>query len=166
MTTEGQESAPEGAWEEEVAPPSAITVDEMKLLGAKIEEHRLIVESKNAELTHEKTILEGMEAKFLGYLKNLNLPNFRSDNGSLFSKVIKRSWSLPKTDEARAQFFDWLKERGTFESAITVHSAKFNSIVTEVYEEFEKAGKSAEFKVPGVGPEATFESLRLLKKGK
>ena len=88
------------------------------------------------------------------------LDSFKTKAGTV-SKKTRWSCRVPKSPSERAEFFSWLKEKGWFESWITVHSATLNSEYKRLYEEAAEKGEL--FHIPGVGPPNMQTSVVLRK---
>lgn len=65
------------------------------------------------------------------------------------SVTQKPYFSFPKEPVDRNKFFDYLKERGIFESTISVHATKFNSLCKEIMDEQLLKGE-LDHGIPGV----------------
>jgi hypothetical protein len=154
----------DAAWYEsdEPKPMDQVTVAEFEALCKAVLDQREIVEEKKDAAKVEDAKLTKLEMQVLSFLKGTNRSNYKSKVGTMtLSK--KRSWALPKSDEDRKAFFEFLKTEGTFDGMITVNSNTFNSYLKEKYETAEASGESSTFQVPGVGEASVFESLRFTK---
>ncbi len=92
------------------------------------------------------------------YLQEMKWKNHRTSKGMLIL-AEKKSWPLPKLEQ-RTEFFEYLKKEGLFEDMVTVNSNTYNSFLKEQFALAEKEGRSAEFKIPGVGEPSIFHTLR------
>ena len=141
---------------------SQVTVEEFEQLCAALFDQRQVVEEKKEALSVEQAKKTALEAKVQAYLVAMDRKNYKSKLGTV-SIVREESWALPKTDADRAAFFTFLKDEGTFDSLISVHSKTFNSYVKEKYKLAQEEGRSVEFKIPGVGEPSVYESVRVTK---
>ena len=66
-----------------------------------------------------------------------------------FSKRLEEGYALPKDDESRAQFFGYMKERGVYDTMITVNAQTLNTFVKDEVAIKENDG-DFEFIPPGI----------------
>ncbi len=138
------------------------TVKELDDLVTAIFAQRKVVEEKEEALSEENKKLAAMELKAANWLEETGREKYQHPSGTVYF-LDKWSFSLPKTDEDKAAFFGWLREKGIFDKYATVHSVAYNSLIQAEWEIAKKNGGGMDFKVPGV-PEPTFRrTLRTLK---
>ncbi len=106
--------------------------------------------------------VEKLEAQILSYLKAMGRDSYKSKLGTI-SKIAKRSWALPKSDEDRRAFFNALRLDGVFDGMISVNSNTMNAFMKEKFELAEAEGRSAAFAYPGIGEPSVFDSIRVVK---
>lgn len=84
-------------------------------------------EDREAQVTAINKEIMALESKLVDMLKMLGRKDYRHPAGTV---SIKQRWSvgLPQTDEDKAAFFAWLRERNIFEKYATVNSASLNSL--------------------------------------
>lgn len=152
------------AWYESDTPKpmDQVTVAEFEALCQALAEQRVIVDEKKEAAKAEDAKLTKLELRVLSFLKDTNRSNYKSKVGTM-TLAKKRSWALPKSDEDRQAFFEFLKVEGSFDGMITVNSNTFNSYLKEKFEKAEAEGESSTFHIPGVGEASVFESLRFTK---
>lgn len=145
-------------------PGQGITVQELDQLVAELFEQRQKIEAMEEQVTTENKKLAFMKSKIVDYLKELGREDFKSASGSV---SVKAQWrvNLPKSEEDRAAFFAHLKDRGIFDSMITVNSNTLNSYFREEWEAAQESGDAMNFKMPGIGEPKLFEDL-YVRKGK
>ncbi len=153
--------ATDSAWyESETAKPvNEVTMPQFEQLCTDAFDQRAVIDKLEDGLKIEKAKLTKMEMQITTYLQEMKWKNHRTSKGLLIL-AEKKSWSLPKTDADKAQFFDFLRKQGIFDAMATVHSSTFNAFLKEQFELAEKEGRSADFKVPGVGEPSVFHTLR------
>lgn len=126
----------------------SVTVEEMKAQVSKINALR----GKEAELSQAKKVvtdeLELEEKKMIEMLEASDLTQFRGEEGLAFISY-KTSVKTPKTEEDRAAFFQYLKDKGLYDQMITVNSQTLNSFYKAEFAEAQEKGNS-DFKVPGI----------------
>ncbi len=106
------------------------------------------LQSKVKEIDKEKKKLneekEKLGEKILFMLDEFNLPNFRFDKGLISRRVVTGA-SITDKDA----LFDYLKQKGQFESLVSVHSRTLASWLKTEKEVAESQGEY-ELEVPGV----------------
>lgn len=138
-----------------------ITVEDLDALVAELFKQRAICDSMSAQWTEENKKLAAMQAKVTTYLKELGRKEYKTPEGGL-SIVQKWQVTLPKGEENRTKFFNYLKEQGVFDSLISVNS---NTLQSYYKTEFEnaKAQGNFEFELPGLGPATLHETITMRK---
>ena len=138
----------------------SVSVADLNELCKQIAEQRVVCEEFSAKATEQNKILASLEAKAAAYLTELNQDNFKSPFGTVY-KMQKWNFTLPKTPEAKAAFFSWLKEKGIADQYLTVHSASFNTLCRAEREAQAKQGLLPE--IPGVDAPTLYESTGFRK---
>ena len=115
-----------------------------------------------------KTILSGLNAdlndlqnKAMGHLKELGQKSFKSPYGTIGITNIW-SWKLPGSQEDFKAFKEWLHEKGIADQYLTVHSAKYNSLINEEKEIADKEGRI--LMIPGVPQPTLFETVKFTRR--
>lgn len=134
-----------------------VTVADLDALVKEIVSLRTKSLKLNAELTTLNKDLEAKKIKMAGYLRELGRKSYKTDAGN-FSLVEKWRVTLPKTAEDKLRLFDWLKERGLYETYATVNSNSLNSLYLEEWDIAKKEGRGMEFEIPGVSAPTRFET--------
>lgn len=139
-----------------------VTVADMNVLVERIFKKREEKELAEIEVTKINKELTELKAEAVAYLKELGQEGFKSPAGSI---SIRHLWrvGLPKTEEDRAKFFQYLKDQGVYEQYITVNSQSLNSYYMAEWEIARKEGRGMEFSIPGVGQPTLFEDLGIRK---
>lgn len=91
------------------------------------------------------------------FIKELGRTDYVGPAGKV---EIKESWrvNLPKTDQDKVVFFDYLRERGIFDKLATVNSNSLNALYRAEWEEAKGRGEGMTFAMPGI-PAPEFDSL-------
>ncbi len=162
MTTGSEEAYNEWGNDEAPAPLSKVTVEEFEALCAELYEQKEVIEQKKDELSVENRKKEALENKIKQHLDAMDRKNYKSKLGTV-GIVREITYSLPKTDEDRHAFFDFLKVKGVFENMISVNHKTYNSFIKEQRELAEEDGTILDFSIPGVGAPSIHETIRALK---
>lgn len=144
---------------------SEITVDAIEGMAKSLKELREEIDADKAILSEKNAALDELENKIVLTLKELGKTSYRSEYGTV-SRNEKWRVNLPATPEDRAEFFEYLKNKGLFENMITVNSNTLNSYYMKEWEQA-KGGDPEEalnFKVPGIGEPKLYEALSFRKK--
>lgn len=112
--------------------------------------------------TEEK---ESLQAKLTLMLKEIGEDSFKSEFGTI-SKITNLTVKLPKGED-REEFFNYLRERGSFESLVTIDYQTLNAYYREQREQAIENGDAIaalNFSLPGIGQANSFETIRFLRK--
>lgn len=104
---------------------STVTVEQLKLKCERAFDLRSEVDMKKAELSAIQKDLDEIENEIVAVLEELGLKSFKSSTGTVETRV-RQSVKVPQGD-GRVEFFNYLKERGLFDSLITVNSQTLNA---------------------------------------
>lgn len=104
---------------------SAVTVEQLKLKCERAFELRGEVDMKKTELSAIQKSLDELENEIVAVLEELGLKSFKSTSGTIETRV-RQSVKVPQGD-GRQEFFNYLKDRGLFDSLITVNSQTLNA---------------------------------------
>lgn len=107
----------------------------------------------------EKAEYEKRCGEFQAMLEACGLYGFDHPLGK-FTLVSRTSVKVPKTEEERAEFFEYLRSRGIFDSMITVNSQTLNAWY-RAEEEAQLASGVVDFQVPGLAPPVTFTQMQV-----
>ena len=97
---------------------------------------------KSTEAYNEYTKLQG---KVQGMLEELEMDSYKSKAGS-FSYRMEEPFKVPKGLDNRRKFFDYLKQRGVYETMVTVNSRTLNAFAKAEAE----ASSDLDFNIPGL----------------
>jgi len=128
--------------------PTTLTVEELK---EQIEKSfKLKKAYEDAKGLSDKAHYEYQNAslKAATMLENLGLDKFHSESGT-FSYKYEQSFKVPKDPESKQLLFDWLRERGLYDTAISVNSMTLNSLLKAEEGNAIEEG-DLDFKVPGI----------------
>lgn len=139
------------------------TVRELDELVEAIFAQKKKIEEMEAAVSVENSTLASMEQKAVSYLLELERDKYQHPKGTLF---IEEKWrfSLPKTDEAKAEFFSYLRERGLYDKYATVHATAYNSFCNAEWQIAQEEGRGFDFKLPGVPEPTLFRKLSTRKR--
>jgi hypothetical protein len=136
---------------------------EISALADKIAEIR----SKLDKLESETSLLNKekyeAEVELISSLEASGLDSFKGSQGN-YSVINRMSVKVPASPEEKAEFFNWLREKGLFEAYATVNSQSLNKLYRESIEEAAEQGV-ADFKIPGIG-EPNFSKTLSFRRGK
>jgi hypothetical protein len=142
-------------------PQGPVSVRELDDLCRQIKEKREFCANMKAELAIHHTDLAQLEGKAAGYLEELKRDSYKSPHGTL-TKVEKWRFNLPKSDEDKIAFRQWLRNRGIEDKYLTVPSEAYNSLCNEERVIALKQGEI--LSIPGVPIPSCFISTRFTKK--
>jgi len=108
------------------------------------EEHKRIKEEASKVWAKYETLY----MEIINHLIDLDRDSYKSPNVQ-FNFVEKQTAKVPKDDENRKLFFDYLKSRGAYERMIGVNSATLNSFYKQE-RELEAHKGNFDFKMPGI----------------
>lgn len=137
-----------------------VTVADLDKLAESIKAQRDKIEQMEAALTVENKALQQMMDSASAYLKELDRENYKAPGGTIY-QVKKWQFSLPKTDEGKTAFFQWMKERGIYDQYVSVNHNSFSSLCEQERAAAEKQGEF--FNVPGVEQPKLYETTRFRK---
>jgi len=126
---------------------------------SKIEE----LKDQESELNDE---LKKKQEKIILILENHKKDNYESAYGKVI--VVERSSvRIPSSPEEKEAFFNYLKERGLFESMVNINSQTLNAFYKKEEEIALTVHKNIDFKIPGISAPKYTKTLTMNKaKGK
>lgn len=138
----------------------AVTVkdlDELVKLIADKEQSIDFQENVTKKLNKELAVLN---SQAVNILKDLDREEYDSPYGKL---KIEEKWrvGLPETEVDKMKFFEWLNEKGIFETYATVNSNSLNSLY---FAEQKASDDPMTFKLPGIPAPKLFEKLNFRRK--
>lgn len=138
----------------------SITVEELEAHCKSIADLRNEIDADKAALSKKSEQLEEMELKAIAMLKDLNKTSYKSNHGQII-RTEKWRVNLPQSDEDRAAFFQYLKDKGLFDKMISVNANTLNSFWKQEFENVkENAPEEAlTFSIPGIGEPKLHETL-------
>jgi predicted ribosome quality control (RQC) complex YloA/Tae2 family protein len=140
----------------------SLTVVQFEKLCEELTRQRAAYDDKAEELKEEGKKLQEMENKILMCLKELELDSYKSKHGTV-SITHRTSFTVPKDPEAKAAFFEYLRDRGVYDSLVTVNSQTLNSFCKAELEAAIEEGRGLDFQIPGIGEHKVFESISFRK---
>jgi hypothetical protein len=121
-----------------------------------------VCDKKEFEFDEEKKKLNTLKEEVLRVLVHHEMDKYVVPYGTI--NITNRfTVSMPKLEEARNAFFDYLKTMGIFESIITVHSQTLNAFYKSKMEEAINEG-NVDFKIPGIAEPKLVQNLTIRAK--
>jgi len=136
-----------------------ITVSDLDNFCERIDMQNTICKKAAEVLKEEKALLESMKAEGMAHLEGLERENYKSDFCTIYMKN-NFSVKLPAEPHNREKFFNWMKDKGIFESKISVHS---RTLVT-MYNEFFELAQDPDFSIPGITDVKAYQTLNIRSK--
>lgn len=124
---------------------SDVTVNELENLVAKCFELREEYDKKKEEASEAWSKVEELQNRIVSILDSMEMDTYKAKAGT-FSYKLEESYKVPKDIEARERFFNYLKERGVYETIITVNSRTLNAFAKAECE----ASSELDFNIPGI----------------
>jgi len=125
------------------------TIVEFEQICEEIQKQREECDKVKQESKRVNEKLDELEKKALAMLETNEISSYAGKVGRI-SMQVRETVRVPQDPESREQFFAWLKDRGLFESTITVHSQTINSLYRREAEAAVEAGNLM-FSIPGLG---------------
>jgi len=122
---------------------------------AKLREDEANASRIKKEISEE---LEKVENIVMEMLVEAGLPNFTSPSGKVVL-AYRTSVRTPKLPEHKEMFYAYLRERGLFDSMISVNSQTLNSLYKSELEAAKERG-DADFSIPGLTEVSLTPQLR------
>ena len=142
--------------------PNQVTLETINSLGHQIKELREIKDEHKKVLEEVNSRLRELETKFIFCLQENGMEKYVVP-GYGTAYISKRlSYKVPKEQDAREAFFEHLKQKGVYESLITVHSQTLNSWAKKETEIMMEQGCDS-FEIPGLGEPTYSETLGVRK---
>ncbi len=146
----------------ENTPPELITIKEIEELCGICFSKREEIDQLEAQVKELNAELEGFKEKLLAFLTEFDKTSYDSAHGKITVKNIF-SVSVPKTPEARKEFYGYLKERNIYEDMTSVHSKTLNAFYKQELEIAMQDG-IVDFKIPGLEEPYYKQSLSFKRK--
>jgi hypothetical protein len=124
------------------------TLTDFQSLCKAIWAQRIKVDEMASALKIETCLLEMLKAKVLAYMEASEIEKQHVPGFGTLSVQSMFSVRVP-TGDRKAEFFEYLKECGTFEDLATVHSATLNSWYQQELEQAIAEGRD-DFRAPGI----------------
>lgn len=149
-------------WQEE-SEADPITLKAFEELCEGAFKQRQYCDSMEDELKSEKSKLNEMQLKIQAQLEELGKDNYKAKDGTVYIQS-RLAFKVPADPDSRTKFFDYLKEKGAFDSLITVNYQTLNSFCKQEIETALAGGKTGH-RIPGIEDPTVFRELRM-RKGK
>lgn len=147
--------------EMELENKNSLTVSEVENLCAAIAAQREVIADISSTRKEAEKKLDELELKMLAVLEQMGKTSYQSNVGTVYISP-RTAVKMPASPEDREAFFNYLREKGIFESMITVHSQTLNSYYKEAFEEAVQNGDDG-FHIPGLGEPVLSQSIGLRK---
>lgn len=140
----------------------SITLEELEKRHKEIFQKRADYEAAKAEASRIYTELKSMQEEFAEILEAHGRTKYQSENGT-FSFKYEQNWSLSANPEEKQAFFEYLKEKGLYDSMITVNSRTLNSFCKHE-EEAALEHNDVDISIPGLNKSDPFIKVSMRKK--
>lgn len=139
-----------------------VTVRDLDLLVEELFQKRTEIEAIEEKLTEANKAKMAIEMKAVKYLKELGRDKYSTPLGTI---SIRESWKVkkPATPEDSDKLFAYLRERGIFDSLVSINHNTLNAFYTREWEIAKEEGNGFDFAIPGIDQPKLFESLYVLK---
>lgn len=104
-------------------------------------------------------VMDMFESRVMSIMQAFNKTSYRSSYG-LLVRSERWSWKTPKSDEEKDAFYGYLKEKGLFDTMISVNSQTLNSFAKKELEAAKELG-DIDFTIPGLGEPTLTEMIAL-----
>ena len=131
--------------------------DNINTLASSLVSLKQEIEEKKAQLKQLQESFDKTSQDLIALCESLEVDSFNA-HGFTFYTQNKESVRIPKDEESKAAFFEWLKEQGLFDSMISVNSQTLNSLYRAKSEEALKEGV-LDFRIPGIDEPTTYKQL-------
>jgi len=111
------------------------------------EQRKIYLEAKKKS-SEENAKMKSMEYALVDILEGMDRTSYKSPHGT-FSFYYKESFGVPRDTENREMFFEFLREKGVFNTLITVDSRTLNKWAKEEAKVAEENGV-LDFEIPGL----------------
>lgn len=107
--------------------------------------------------------LTSLKLRIAGHLMELNRESYESPFGKVRT-TQKWQTKLPSTPEAKAELWEWMREKGIYDAYATVHAVSLNSLFLKERElAIEQGADPVTFSLPGMEPAKLFEDVKLTR---
>jgi hypothetical protein len=126
-------------------------------------EQRKATELIKAQLSMANAKETELETKIIAVLSDFGKQSWKTEVGNF---IISNRFSVktPKTPEEKAQFFDYLREKGIFEDMVNINSQTLQGFYRAEMDAALDRGE-VNFRMPGIGEHSYVQTLSM-RKGK
>ena len=128
-------------------------VKEYQEMCKKLRELSNEIDMKKAELKVLNEEYEKVEAVLMATMEQDEIVNFKSDYGTVYISTFD-TVSMPQDDDSKQAFFNYLKDKGLYDSMISVNSQKLNGFYRRELEAAKESGDLL-FSIPGLESKST-----------
>lgn len=141
---------------------SAVTIQELEVKIKLYQEQKDKVEQAEAEVERLKKEMNNTGQWLQEFMTQHNKTSYKSCYGNLVL-TTKFSVSMPKEPEKRDALFGYLKEKGIYDTMITINHQTLNSYYKEEMEAHLNKGE-LDFTLPGVSEPSAHRTISLRRK--
>lgn len=146
------------------ASKTPLTFEELDALVDTLAEKQKAADVVGKELTALNKEIGELKAKASQYLLELERTSYTAKNGWRIERREITSVSMPKNHDDREAFFNYLRERGVYDTYITVNSQSLNAFYKVEREEAEKRGEDMVlFHIPGLPEPRSYFTASVVK---
>ncbi len=142
---------------------TSVTVEDLDKLVSEIADKEKDIDIIEAELKEKNKAVAELKMQAVGYLKELGREKYAAPFGTV---SLTEHWSvkMPTTPENKEQLFNWMREKGIFDSYATVNSNSLKALFKSERDLAVKEGQDPLlFVLPGLEPATVFEGLKFTK---
>ena len=157
-----EQDAVEENWQRDPEKPMALmSVKQLEQLIGQCYSERDEIQVLETQLKEKEKLHSNTKQRILSVFQEFNKSNYSSHRGMLI-RQRRFSVTMPKDPKKKAAFFEYLKEKDSFDGLITVNAQSLNSFYKA---EMDVAAKSGEaFEIPGLDAPKYFETLSIRTK--
>ena len=133
------------------------TLKEVDELVTKLAEHRRTKDDLESKKKLVNVEIDTLETRIIALLTEAELKTFQGQAATV-TVTERMSVKVPRDPESREAFFNYLKDKGMFESLITVNSQSLNKFY-KTEEEVAVQNGEIDFKIPGLEQPTVYPDL-------
>ena len=138
-----------------------LTINDFETVCDNIAKKRAECDAQKDILKQHNEQLEALELKAIEMLELCERDNFPGKAGTIYTSQ-RTSVTMPKDPEERDKFFRYLREKGAYDSLITINSQSLNSYYKTEREQAIEAG-NLDWNIPGLGEAKIFTTIGFRK---
>lgn len=142
--------------------PGKTTVEDFERLCSVAMDLKANIKTREAEVSELNRMFRDVEAKIILHFNALDKDKHASSQGTI-SLQRRITYKVPKEPHLKEAFMGYLKQKGVYESLVTVHSQTLNAFAKEELEAA-KLRSDYKFEIPGLGEPTVSEGIRVTPK--